>query len=156
MTTTITPAPVRRQIAVKARPERAFEVFTQIGTWWPREKSIGAAPLKTAVIEPRVGGRWYEVGEDGAECPWGDVLAWEPPGRLVLAWRIGADFRFDPDLETEVEVRFIDTGDGFTRVELEHRRLERWGERAEAARASVDSAKGWPDVLEAFARHIQA
>lgn len=113
MTATISPSPVRRSVTVKASPARAFEVFTSgFSSWWPKTHSIGTVPLKTAIIEPRAGGRWYETGEDGSECPWGDVIAWEPPQRIVLAWRIGTDWKFDPDLLTEVEVRFVPLAGG--------------------------------------------
>ena len=157
MTAQIKLAPVRREITVQATPERAFDVFARdFGRWWPRDKSIGASAQRTAILEPRQGGRWYEIGEDGVECDWGEVLAWEPPERLLLAWRLGADFRFDPDLLTEVEVRFIAAGQGATRVELEHRRLEAWGERAEQARDAVSSPSGWTDALAAFARAVEA
>jgi hypothetical protein len=85
MSATITPAPVRRTIRVKAAPARAFDVFTtRIGSWWPHEHSINkSSPQKEVVVEPRVGGRWFERGEDQSECQWGRVLVWEPPARLV-------------------------------------------------------------------------
>jgi uncharacterized protein YndB with AHSA1/START domain len=147
----IKPAPVRRSVTVRALPERAFEVFTNdIGRWWPSTHKIGAAAFRTAVLEPRVGGRWFEVGEDGTECQWGDVLAWEPPSRLVLAWRIRSDWQFDPALLTEVEVKFVPVGDGTTRVELEHRLIENMGEGAEGTRATFDSDQGWPGILERY------
>ncbi len=156
MSLTVNPAPVRRQITVAVRPERAFEVFTgSIARWWPKAKSIGRAPQAGLVIEPRAGGRWFEIGKDGSQQDWGEVLVWEPPARLVLAWRIGAAFRFDPDLLTEVEVRFVAEGEGHTRVELEHRHLERWGERAEETRKAVDSPGGWTEILAVFAHAIQ-
>jgi uncharacterized protein YndB with AHSA1/START domain len=149
---TIAPAPVRKSLTVKASPERAFSVFTaDFGRWWPRSHSIGTSPLKTAVIEPRPGGRWYQIGEDGSECDWGKVLVWEPPARLVLAWQIGADWRFDPGLVTEVELRFSPEGAGMTRVELEHRHLERMGDAAESVRTAVDSPNGWGLILQSFA-----
>jgi uncharacterized protein YndB with AHSA1/START domain len=150
----IRPAPVRKQFVVKATPQRAFDVFTAgFARWWPgATHHIGAAAYKTAVLEPRVGGRWYEIGEDGSECDWGDVLAWEPPSRLLLAWRIGADWKFDSGLLTEVEVRFTADGEG-TRVDFEHRRLEAWGERAEALREQV--AGGWPAILDLFAAEVE-
>lgn len=148
---TISPAPVRKSLRVAAPPDRAFEVFTAgLSRWWPATHSIGKAPLAAAVMEPRAGGRWFERGADGSECDWGRVLVWEPPSRLVLAWQIDAAWRFDPDLVTEVEVRFIPEGDG-TRVELEHRHLERMGETAEAARAALDSPGGWGGLLEGYA-----
>jgi uncharacterized protein YndB with AHSA1/START domain len=148
---TIRPAPVRRSFTVKATPERAFEVFTAgIHHWWPHTHSIGASPQTMAVIEPRVGGRWYEIGEDGSECPWGDVLTWEPPGRLVLAWRINAEFKFDPALHTEVEVRFTAEGPNATRIEFEHRLLENLGERAPAVRESLNG--GWAGIVDLYAK----
>ncbi|MDF2809974.1 MAG: hypothetical protein K0S56_1005 [Microvirga sp.] len=151
---TVTPAPVRKSIIVKAEAVRAFEVFTAgMGRWWPGSHSIGSSPMKAAVIEPRVGGRWFERGEDGSECDWGRVLAWEPPSRVVLAWQIDAAWRFDPTLVTEVEVRFIPEGNA-TRVELEHRDIERFGDQAEAARGALDSPGGWSGLLERFAAAV--
>ncbi len=152
MTLTITPAPVRKIIHVKAAPARAFEVFTAGMTRWHNPNhSIGSSPLKEVVVEPRTGGRWYERGEDGSECDWGRVLAWEPPTRLLLTWQIDGQWRFNPDLITEVEVRFIPDGPGATRVEFEHRNIERYGEQAEAVRAALDSEDGWSGSLEKFA-----
>ena len=153
----IAPAPVRRSIVVEATAARAFEIFTsQFGRWWPASHQIGSSPMKNAVIEPRTGGRWYEVGDDGTECQWGDVLAWEPPFRIVLAWRIRADWRFDPDLLTEVEVRFTPVEERKTRVELEHRLLENMGDGAAAGRATFDSERGWGAILDGFAERVKA
>ena len=151
-TAMIKPAPVRRSVTVKISAERAFKLFTaEFGRWWPSSHSIGKSPLKTNVLEGRPGGRWYEIGEDGGECDWGEVLTWEPPSRLVLAWRIDADWRFDPDLLTEVEVSFVPLGDGSTRVDLEHHKLENMGVQAEAARAAFDSDGGWSGILQRYA-----
>ena len=150
-TATIRPAPVRRSVTVKLSPERAFGLFTTgFGRWWPSSHSIGKSPLKTSVLEERPGGRWYEIGQDGGECDWGEVLVWEPPSRIVLAWRINAEWRFDPLLLTEVEVRFVPVDDGSTRVELEHRKLENMGAQAEAARAALDSNGGWGGILQRY------
>jgi uncharacterized protein YndB with AHSA1/START domain len=152
MTLAIKPAPVRKSLTVAVKPERAFEVFTTgFDRWWPRSHSIGEAPLKTAVIERRQGGRWYGLLENGTEAEWGDVLAWEPPKRLLLAWRIGADWQYDPGLLTEVEVVFAPEGEGATRVSLEHRLLENMGAAGEGARASFDSDGGWGGLLQMFA-----
>ena len=149
----ISPAPVRRDFVVKSSPQRAFDVFTTgFGRWWPATHKIGASALKTAVLEPGVGGRWYEIDEDGTETDWGRVLAWEPPSRLVLAWQISADFRFDPDLVTEIEVRFTAAGPGATRVEFEHRNLERLGERAAALREQLNG--GWAGILDRYAEAV--
>ena len=154
MNKVITPAPVRRSITVPATRERAWAVFTgDIGRWWPATHSIGGSPYKTAAMEPHAGGRWYETGEDGSTCQWGEVLTWDPPARLVLAWRIGGDWRYDPDLHTEVEVTFTEAG-GATRVDLEHRHLERMGEAEERARAAFESPNGWGGILALFAAAI--
>ncbi len=151
MNKTIVLTPVRKSVRVGAPPERAFEVFTAgIGRWWPKSHHIGASDLDTLVIEPKAGGRWYERGVDGTECECGKVLVWEPPARLVLAWQIAADWKFDPNLLTEVEVRFIADGANATRVELEHRHLERFGERAETMRQAIDSQEGWTGILQLF------
>src|SRR5580700_6661088 len=151
MTLAIKPAPVRKSLTVAVKPERAFEVFTTgFDRWWPRSHSIGEAPLKTAVIERRQGGRWYGLLENGTEAEWGDVLAWEPPKRLLLAWRIGADWTYDSSLLTEVEVTFTPEA-GATRVELEHRLLENMGAAGEGARAQFDSDGGWSGLLAMFA-----
>ena len=147
---TIIPAPVRKSVRVSAPPDQAFEVFTaRIGRWWPKSHHIGATDPETFVIEPRAGGRWFERGTDGAECEIGKVLVWEPPKRVVLAWQLNTDWKFDSDLVTEVDVRFIRDGAG-TRVELEHRHLERLGDRAEGHRQQLDSPGGWTLVLQSF------
>jgi uncharacterized protein YndB with AHSA1/START domain len=158
MTATSIP-PVRHQITVKAPLERAFRVFTQgIGRWWPRDHHVGARPLADAVIEPRQGGRFFEIGDDGSECEWGQVLVWEPPQRLVLAWQLQLDWKFHPDLgrASEVEVRFIPEGEGRTRVELEHRNFERHGAGAEALPQAVGSDGGWPAIMRSFAADADA
>lgn len=151
MTRAIRPAPVRKSITVAAPPARAFEIFTaRQDAWWPRSHTIGASPTKEVVLERKVGGRWFGRLEDGSEQLWGDVLVWSPPERLVLAWRIGADWIYDSSLLTEVEVTFTEEGSG-TRVDLEHRMLERMGDRAEGARAAFDSDGGWMGLLRLFA-----
>jgi uncharacterized protein YndB with AHSA1/START domain len=151
ITSGIVPAPVRKSVRVGAPPERAFAIFTEgMGRWWPKSHHIGAADLDALVIEPKAGGRWYERGVDGSECEVGKVLIFEPPTRLVLAWQLTADWKFDPGLITEVEVRFLAEGAHATRVELEHRHLERYGERADAFRQIIDSPEGWGGLLQLF------
>lgn len=155
MNRTIMPAPVRKSVRVGAPPQRAFDVFTRdIGLWWPKTHHIGAAEPETLIIEPRAGGRWFERGTDGVECEIGKVLAWEPPARLVLGWQLTPDWKFDPDLITEVELRFIADGANATRVELEHRNLERLGDRAEGLRQQIDSPEGWGGLLALFAKFV--
>ena len=151
MSSQIRPAPVRKSIFVDAPQALAFDVFTSgIGRWWPKSHKIGPADLDRPVIEPRSGGRWYELDTDGSQCEIGKVVTWEPPARLVLTWQLNAEFKFDPGLVTEVEVQFTPEGSG-TRVNLEHRHLERLGETAEALREAVDSPGGWSGLLQLYA-----
>jgi hypothetical protein len=147
--------PVRREIVVEASQARAFRVFTEdLSAWWPlATHHIGAQPAESAILEPRAGGRWFERAADGSECPWGKVLVWDPPGRLVLAWQIDAGWKFDEDLMTEVEVRFVAMGPAQTRVELEHRQLENYGETAQQMQGIFDSDGGWRGILQRFASH---
>ncbi|HKD26451.1 MAG TPA: SRPBCC family protein [Xanthobacteraceae bacterium] len=152
------PNSVRKMINVQAPPAVAWRVFTeQMATWWPLAVyKIGKAAAVDAIIEPRVGGRWYERGDDGSTCDWGSVLSWEPPSRLVLSWDINADWQFDPDLKTEIEVRFIAVGQDATRVELEHRRLDRYGARRDEMRRIFDTEGDWGRLLAAFAARAAA
>jgi uncharacterized protein YndB with AHSA1/START domain len=148
---TIQPAAIRKSLTVAAPPQKAFAVFTDgFDRWWPKSHTIGTAMLKKAIMEPRQGGRWYGVDENGHEDDWGEVLAWEPPNRLLLAWRINGKWTYDANLLTEVEVLFKATADGGTQVEFEHRHLERMGEGAAEARAAMDSPDGWGGILEGF------
>ena len=144
---------LRKVVSVKAPPEVAWRVFTEkMGTWWPLATyKIGQAKAVDAVIEPRVGGRWYERGADGSTCDWGRVLVWEPHARLVLSWEISADWKPDPHLKTEVEVHFMADGKN-TRVELEHRRLDLYGARRDEMHGIFDSESGWSGLLASFAR----
>ena len=148
------PNSVRKVVSVKAPPAIAWRVFTeQMGTWWPlAHYKIGKTQAVDAVVEPRVGGRWYERGEDGSTCDWGRVLSWEPHTRLVLSWDITADWQYDPNLGTEIELRFIPEGKDGTRVELEHRRLDRYGARRDEMRRIFDTEGDWGRILEMFAR----
>ena len=151
---------VRRHLTVAVPPDRAFEVFTAaMSSWWPLETHhIGAVPAAEVVIEPRVGGRWYERGVDGSECEWGRVAVWEPPSRLVLSWQIDADWAADPDpaRASEIEVRFTAVGGSSAAVDLEHRHIDRFGPRAEEMRDVFDSPGGWPGLLDRFAARLPA
>ena len=142
---------IRKQLTVEAPMERAFRVFTaNMGAWWPKDHHIGKAALKDCVIEPKVNGRWYERGDDGSECEWGKVLEWDPPRRLVLAWHLNEGFQYDPSLVTEVEVTYTLHGPKLTRVDFEHRDLERFGAAAERLRGEMGT--GWGQILESYRR----
>ena len=153
----IRPAPINRSVVVKADVARSFTAFTdRMGRWWPRPHSIGSTPLADVIVEPRVGGRWYERSTDGAECEWGKVLAWDPPGRLILAWQLDANWKYDPALVLEVEITFTALEGGMTRVDLEHRNLERYGDKAAAVRDMVGSDNGWVGILKSFVADVEA
>jgi len=156
--TTDVAAPVQKSIKVKTSPERAFAVFTaEIDTWWPRSHHIGSSPMKKTIIEGRLGGRCYSEQVDGTECDWGQILAWEPPHRFVMAWQINPSWKYEPDLakSSEVEVRFTPEADGSTRVDLEHRGFERYGEGGETMRSGVDAPNGWNGLLQLFAARAE-
>ena len=144
---------VRRTITVETSRERAFALFTErAGSWWPATHHIAPQPFVAVVMEPRVGGRWFERSTEGAECEWGHVLAWEPPSRVVLAWQLTAEWKYEPDMAkaSEVEVRFVAEGAKRTRVELEHRGFERHGAGAEKMRTAVEGPSGWTQCLAQF------
>jgi uncharacterized protein YndB with AHSA1/START domain len=149
----VDPNSVRKVMHVQAPVAVAWRVFTEkMGAWWPLATyKIGQAKALDAVIEPRVGGRWYELGDDGSTCDWGRVLSWEPHSRLVLSWDISAHWQPDPNLKTEIEVCFIAEDKNGTRVELEHRHLDRYGARRDEMRRIFDTGGGWGKLLEMFA-----
>lgn len=150
MNAIVRPAPVRKEIRVRATPERAFEIFTaRMGSWWPGEHNTGSTPILDVVIEPREGGRWFTRHDQGVESQWGKVLVWAPPARLVLGWQLNAQFQYDAALVTEVEITFTPE-EGGTRLVLEHRHLERVGEAAHSLRAQVDSERGWSMLLALY------
>lgn len=149
--------PVRIEIVVETSQEQAFRVFTTgIDRWWPPQHHIGKSPLKKAVLEPRLGGRWYAICEDGTECDTGKVLAWEPSGRLLLAWQITAQWQFDANFVTEVEVTFTADGPKRTRVTLEHRNLERFGETAAELRKAIGASSGWGAIVDSFKKAAES
>lgn len=146
----IAPAPIRKSFTVAAPPERAFAVFVAMGGWWQRSHSIAPSGQATVTVEPFAGGRWYETGTGGEECTWGEVLAYEPPRRLMLTWGLSATWTYDPDLKTEIEVRFTPEGTG-TRVDFEHRKLDAFGARAAEMAVVLDSPGGWTGLMAAYA-----
>ena len=149
-----TDAVVRKQIVVDAPIERAFAVFTDgFGAFKPPEHNLLGVEIEETVFEPRVGGHIYDRGVDGSECRWARVLAFEPPDRVVFSWDISPQWQIEsePDHTSEVEVRFVSETEGRTRLELEHRDIDRHGPGWEALVTGVDGDDGWPLYLSRYA-----
>lgn len=145
---------VQRSIVVSGTPEQAFATFTQrFDAIKPREHNLLGAAISETLLEPRVGGRILDRAEDGTECAWARIIAFEPPERLVFTWDIGPTWQLEQDLAhtSEVEVRFVREDEARTRVELEHRHLDRHGSGWESLRDGVGDDQGWPLYLERFA-----
>lgn len=146
-------ATVKRTLRVGVPIDRAFRVLTEkMGTWWPASHHIGKTPFSEIVVEPRVGGRWFERDGAGSECDWGRVLVWDPPKHVVISWQLQPDWQFSPDLSRASEVSFEFSAEGpeATRLEFEHRHLERHGAGWEKMREQVGSEGGWPAILELY------
>ena len=157
--TQTTAAVVRKQIVVDAPLDKAFAAFTErFGEIKPPEHNLLAAPIAETVFEPRVGGHIYARGTDGSECRWARVLVFEPPRRVVFTWDIGPTWQIEtePDNASEVEVRFVAETDGRTRVELEHRNIDRHGPGWQAVADGVGHDQGWPLYLERYADLLTA
>ena len=150
--------PIAGTTTVAVPVARAFEIFTaSINTWWPHEYHIGQADVAEVIIEPRVGGRWFERGVDGSECDWGRVLAWEPPNRLLFTWQINGRWQFDPDPDhaSEIEALFRPDGPAQTVVEVEHRYFERLV-AGEAVHGAINGGGGWEQLLAGYAKTVAA
>ena len=148
---------VRTEVTVEAPQERAFRVFSErFDAIKPREHNLLAVDIAESVFEPRAGGRVYDRGVDGSECQWGRVLAYEPPERIVFTWDISPRWQVetDPERASEVEIRYVAESPERTRVELEHRHLDRHGEGWEGLREGVANAQGWPLYLDRYAEQV--
>jgi uncharacterized protein YndB with AHSA1/START domain len=159
MTIDTTATSVHSTITVDAPIEHAFQVFTtDIGSWWPPEHHILQGELAEMVFEPRAGGHVYDRATDGTTCAWARVLAYEPPHRVVFTWDIGMDWQIqtDPAKTSEIEVRFIAEAPARTRVELEHRHLDRHGDGWEQMRGAVASPNGWDLGMGRLAARLAA
>jgi uncharacterized protein YndB with AHSA1/START domain len=151
-------ATVQRHVVVDAPVERAFEVFTRrFGDFKPREHNMLASPITETVFEPRVGGHIYDRAEDGSECRWARILAYDPPDRVVFSWDIGPQWNVetDPRLTSEVEVRFVAETPTRTRVELEHRHIDRHGPGWQSLSDGVAGDEGWPLYLDRYASLVR-
>lgn len=145
---------VRREIVVEAPIDKAFSTFVErFGDFKPKEHNLLGSPIARTTFDPKVGGNIYDVGEDGSECRWARVLAYEPPDRVVFSWDISPYWQVesDPANTSEVEVRFVAESPERTRVELEHRHLERHGDGWEGVRDGIAEGAGWPLYLDRYA-----
>jgi uncharacterized protein YndB with AHSA1/START domain len=153
------PAVVRKQVVVEAPPEQAFKIFTErFGDFKPPEHNLMQAPIAETVFDARVGGHVYDRAVDGSECRWARILAYEPPDRVVFSWDIGPQWQLEPDAAntSEVEVRFVAESPERTRVELEHRNIDRHGPGWEGIVQGVDGDQGWPLYLQRYAALFSA
>ena len=154
MSNQVEAATIRKSVVVEAPIERAFDVFTrEFGSFKPPDHNLLAVPIAETVFEPRVGGCIYDRGIDGSECRWARVLAYDPPRMVRLSWDINTQWQVETDLErtSEWEVRFITEAPDRTRVEIEHRHLDRHGQGWQAKRDAIDGENGWPIYLARFA-----
>jgi uncharacterized protein YndB with AHSA1/START domain len=146
-------AAVRKEIVVDAPIERAFTVFTdRFGDFKPPEHNLLGVPIAETVFEGHVGGAIVDRGIDGSECRWARILAFDPPTRVVFSWDIGPTWQLetDPAHASEVEVRFVAESDDRTRLELEHRHLDRHGPGWQSLRDGIADDQGWPLYLERY------
>jgi uncharacterized protein YndB with AHSA1/START domain len=159
MSTQTSDTATQHSIVVEAPIERAFSVFTDgFGTFKPPEHNMLRVDIAETVFESHVGGNIYDRGVDGSECRWARVLAFEPPNRVVFSWDISPQWQIETDLDktSEVEVRFIAEAPDRTRIELEHRNLDRHGPGWESERDGVAADQGWPRYLDRFAQQVNA
>jgi uncharacterized protein YndB with AHSA1/START domain len=155
--TSQTVEPITREVVVDCDPQRAFDLFTDdMTSWWPAEHHIGTTPIAEVVVEPHAGGRWYTRHQDGTETNTGFVVRYDRPHRLSVTWQIGADWAYHPDLVTTIDVRFTEEEPGRTRVALEHRDLQNFGEHAEQMKNVFEAPDAWTGTLANFAAVVEA
>jgi uncharacterized protein YndB with AHSA1/START domain len=148
--------PIRCSIGVGVAPERAFEIFVgDFGRWWPIAYTYGEDQFENAAIEDRVGGRWFETKLDGSREDWGEVRGFARGRSLILSFNVSAERKPEPpERHSEVAIRFLPASGG-TRLELEHRDLEKHGAGAAKLRHGMASPQGWPLILACYARETR-
>jgi uncharacterized protein YndB with AHSA1/START domain len=154
MTETTEPTTVNATIEVNAPQQRAFEVFTRdFGAFKPPEHNLLAVPIAETVVQTHIGGHIIDRGTDGSECRWARVLAYEPHDRFVFSWDISPYWQVetDQDKTSEVEVTFTALAEDRTRVDIEHRHLDRHGDGWTGVRDGVSAGEGWPLYLTRYA-----
>ena len=142
--------PVRKSVRLEAPIAHAFQVFTSgLTRWWPPNHGIGKKPIAKVLLEPRLGGHWLEISEDGTETEVATIIHWEPPHRLIMLWQVNAQWKPDSTMQSEVDVRFTAETPNATRVELLHHKFESMGAEAGASMRK-DVAGGWPGLIDRF------
>jgi uncharacterized protein YndB with AHSA1/START domain len=148
-------APVRKSVRVRAPIARAFDVFTGgLSRWWPHDHGVGKKPIQKVLMEPRLGGRWLEISEDGSQTTVATITRWEPPHRVVMVWQVNARWQPDPAMKSEVEVCFTAVGPDATQVELVHHGFESMGAE-DGASMRKDVERGWPGLIERYAQEAE-
>jgi hypothetical protein len=143
--------PLRLSYEIRCSPEHAFEVWTtRVSSWWPKGHSASGNPETRVVLEPREGGRIFERTPDGTEIDWGQITLWSPPRRLGYVWHIGRD-RSDA---TDVELTFVDLGDGTTRLDIVHAGWQRLGAEGPVWREA--NTNGWSALIPSFVAAAEA
>jgi uncharacterized protein YndB with AHSA1/START domain len=143
--------PLRLSFEIQCPPEHAFEVWTtRVSSWWPKGHSTSGDPGTDVVLEPRLGGRLFERTPDGTEIDWGEITIWSPPLRLGYLWHI----RRDRNDATDVELTFVDLGNGTTRLDIVHTGWERLGTEGPSWREANTS--GWNGLIPSFVRAAES
>ena len=149
--------PVRKSVTVPVPADTAWQVFTERATdWWPRDHRAGDGQREEIVFEPRPGGQYAERDTDGSVRVWGQILAWEPPRRLLMTWRVNGRWEAidDDAAASEIEVTFTPRGPSETGVALGHLSLHRHGPDAAAIRAALDGPSPGP-TLASYAEAVR-
>jgi hypothetical protein len=148
-------APVRKSVRVKAPVAHAFETFTKgLTRWWPHNHGVGKKPIQKVLMEPKLGGRWLEIAEDGTETAVATIIVWEPPRRFVMLWQVNAQWKPDVAMKSEVDVRFTADGEQACTVDLLHHKFETMGaEAGNSMRNDVD--RGWPALMDRYAQEAE-
>ncbi len=145
--------PIRGTVTVRIDPARAFELFTEhMGSWWPVDAYSRAVSefegegieVTRLEFQARTGGSILEHTSDGRTLPWGEVIAWHPPHRVVMAWHPHSL----PEPPTELEVTFTALEGGCPRASA--RRSTR-STSAAGSRPSIASSRRRIVVCDAAA-----
>jgi hypothetical protein len=144
---------IKKEVVVEAAQSTAFKVFTEkMDLWWPSSHHIGKTPLTGTVLEPHVKGRWYTKHEDGSECNVGSVIEWNPYDQVILSWQINGNYQYDSELITEIVVNFLPEGPKTTKVQFEHKNLQRMA----GLKSTDDMDIGWGMIMDVYQTYINS